>query len=384
MSDKPVKSKVDRAVLAEAVDYYLKLQEGSISSAELKAWQAWFMRSKAHQVAFQRLEALHGALDHLHVDENGLSIKQTADTGNANSDFEGQPKAAPQWGGGSVISLVTADIEEKTPAVKQSGFRRFGVVVSGIAAMVMVAAMTYTALDTAPNTYTPTYITDAVDQQVLTLKDGSIVELAPDSEVSVHYTKTERRLVLEKGQAIFTVSKNPERPFVVEAGKGTVTAIGTVFNVKREAGNVAVRVLEGTVAVRPTAAFQETNPRGDTIDSPAPVALVTAGKKTEYGVEGRLNPVEETDVHAGLDWRVGVLTMVNEDLATVIRKLNQFLQSEIAIGDEVVGNYAFTGTVYPDQVDNWLEGLQKGYPIKVVRLESSTILMRESSSEDSE
>jgi len=364
MSKNSPESPLDREILATAADYYLKLQENSISGAELKAWQAWFMRSEQHQKAFRRLETLFGALEHLSIDDftdkpAGVVEKQK-DTFNKISGFAG----------GSVISLVTADVQEKS-APPRTTSRFIGGIAASVAVVLVAGFMMMGSVNTRSEYIAPIYQTAAAEQRIVKLSDGSIVELAADSQVTVEYEVSERRLVLDRGQAIFTVSKNPRRPFVVQAGNGTVTAIGTVFNVSRRSGDVQVRVLEGTVAVRPVHV-----PLTNTLDTAVPaVALVTAGKQTIYSNEGTLQSVEEVDVQADLDWRVGILTMVNRPLSSVIQELNQYLQDEIAIGDEAVGDFYFTGTVYPDQVDAWLEGLKQGYPLKVVRVGSSTILM---------
>jgi len=204
------------------------------------------------------------------------------------------------------------------------------------------------------------------------LTDGSIVELGPDSGIEVDYSTGERALVLLRGEAVFTVSKNPNRPFVVRAGSGSVTAIGTVFNVRRTLGDVQVRVLEGTVAVRPQ------SEEGDIVEDAASVnevALVTAGNQTFYSGEGIMSAVEAADVQAGLAWRTGVLTLVNRELSDVIQEVNRYVQNEVAIGDSAIGDFRFTGTVYPDKIDEWLEGLTQGYPLKVVRVGGRTILL---------
>ena len=104
------------------------------------------------------------------------------------------------------------------------------------------------------------------------------------------------------------------------------------------------------------------------------------GLQTHYTETGALAPVEEADVHDGLSWRVGILKMVNRELSGVVQELNRFMENEITIGDEAIGHFRFTGTVYPDQVNEWLAGLQQGYPLKVVRVGSSIVLMPEDAS----
>jgi len=370
MYGKTVENRIDKKILEEAADYYLSLQDDSMSGAELKAWQSWYMRSADHQRAFRRLETLWGELDAISAD-----AFTDVDDFAAVVEKPTEPATASP-AGGSVIGLVTRDIPKVSKGRKALNW--YTGVAASFAAALIASFMALYPVDNPMTGAATAYLTQSGEQRVVNLADGSIVELGPDSEVSVAYTETERSLTLLRGQAIFTVSKNPNRPFVVRAGSGSVTAIGTVFNVRRTADNVRVRVLEGTVAVRPQAVGDlnaDESLASNHIAVAKPVALVTAGNQTLYSDAGSMTPIEIADVHAGLGWRVGVLTMVNRELSDVIQDLNRFIENEVAIGDDEVGKFLFTGTVYPDKLDEWLEGLTEGYPVKVVHVGARTILM---------
>ncbi len=360
-----------RLILEEATDYYLALQDDSISDAELRAWQHWFVNSREHRIAFRRLEALWGVLEHVSVDAFSEISKSDI------IEQEEKPVEATSFKGGSVISLITKDLKSKPEAPKS--WRVWATsMAAGFAAIFIASYVSVTPGSIgSSNPSQLVYETTSTSQQVVRLADGSIVELGPDSQVSVEYTDEERFIDLLKGQAVFTVAKNPNRPFVVKAGLGTVTALGTVFNVSHDSsGDINVKVLEGTVAVRPL----ETVTEGHEAIIVPEVALVTSGNKTSYSEEAGLMPVESADLAEGLTWRVGVLRMVDRKLSDVIFELNRYVENEISIGDDTVGEYYFTGTVYPDQVDAWLEGLQLVYPVKVIRVGSSTILMQDENS----
>ncbi|MEI4594864.1 FecR domain-containing protein, partial [Klebsiella pneumoniae] len=63
------------------------------------------------------------------------------------------------------------------------------------------------------------------------------------------YDAQARRLVLERGQAVFHVAKGQALPFEVVAGGRTITAHGTVFDVRLDRDAVAVALFEGKVSV---------------------------------------------------------------------------------------------------------------------------------------
>ena len=81
----------------------------------------------------------------------------------------------------------------------------------------------------------------------LTLEDGSVVELNHGGKLEIDFSSETRRVRLVRGEANFTVAKNPERPFVVNAGGVDVRAVGTVFNVRLAREAVEVVVSEGRV-----------------------------------------------------------------------------------------------------------------------------------------
>src|SRR3546814_4964644 len=82
------------------------------------------------------------------------------------------------------------------------------------------------------------YATVLGEQRSVTLKDGSQVILDTASELLVQYGSRERKLTLQRGRADFSVQHDDDaqRPFVVHAATGTVTATGTQFQVRVESG----------------------------------------------------------------------------------------------------------------------------------------------------
>ena len=61
------------------------------------------------------------------------------------------------------------------------------------------------------------------------LQDGSTLVLSAGTEVAVNYTRAERHVELRTGQAIFEVTKDPERPFVVDSGAARITVLAVLL-----------------------------------------------------------------------------------------------------------------------------------------------------------
>lgn len=84
------------------------------------------------------------------------------------------------------------------------------------------------------------------------LEDSSTVELAPGS--SVRYPgrfEKDKRVVVLKGNAFFSIRRNPEKPFFVHSGEVTTKVLGTSFHVGTapDGKQTKVEVVSGLVSV---------------------------------------------------------------------------------------------------------------------------------------
>lgn len=93
------------------------------------------------------------------------------------------------------------------------------------------------------------YTADATAQRVLTLEDGSVVELRPGSELTASISRDKRQARLLSGSAFFKVHPERSRPFSVVAGKATAVVTGTEFEVSLEGADTRVLVAQGHVEV---------------------------------------------------------------------------------------------------------------------------------------
>jgi len=110
-----------------------------------------------------------------------------------------------------------------------------------------------------------TYATVVGEQRSIPLEDGSIVELNTQSSLRTRFTAAERTVELLRGEAIFRVAKNAQRPFRVISGASEIVAVGTAFNVyarSADAGTgTVVTVIEGRVRVSHKDDQSSRNPR---------------------------------------------------------------------------------------------------------------------------
>ncbi len=124
---------------------------------------------------------------------------------------------------------------------------------------------------TQPN-YTP-YETPVGGRQILTLSDGSQIELNTNSKVRIAKIENGRRVIVDRGDVYFDVRHDGKRPFVVTAHGRTLVDLGTKFLVRERPETLEVSLLEGKL--RLDAPKGEGGPA--TIMAPGEVAVATEG-----------------------------------------------------------------------------------------------------------
>ncbi len=96
-----------------------------------------------------------------------------------------------------------------------------------------------------------TISTGIAETREFILPDGSQITLNASS--SLHYDRNfgkETRKVRLTGEAYFSITKNPNSPFIISVNENEVKVLGTAFNVRsyKETGRVEVTVQEGIVS----------------------------------------------------------------------------------------------------------------------------------------
>ncbi len=206
----------------------------------------------------------------------------------------------------------------------------------------------------APATANPVYRTEAGQRLAVTLRDGSHLMLNTDSVVRVAYTDTERRLVLERGQALFEVAKRQPRPFVVTVGDREVIAHGTRFDVRIGRTATQVALIEGKVSVRDA----------DHRDQPillSPDDILTAG------TGGTAIRHDAGAALALASWSEGRIEFTNAPLSTAIAEMNRYLPRPITIGDDRAAALRVSGAFRTGESEAFLAALTSGFPVEVRR-----------------
>jgi transmembrane sensor len=275
-----------------------------------------------------------------------------------------------------VIFLPRAD---EPPAPRISIQRWRNVALFAIAAAAVAVAfspvMRWLNLDRAEPVHVVS--TSAGEIKQIVLRDGSRVTLGAKTELSVHYGRCLRTILLENGEALFNVAHDPRCPFIVIAGGGAITALGTEFSVRRTLDRVTVQVAEGLVDVQPRDALVSV-PWPKDPDMPSvtwPDAKLTQGQEVTYAGADRRSAVASEDPHVATAWLDGRRVYRHEPLAYLVADIGRYFEEPIEV-DREVGTLQFTGLVYESQVKKFLQDLEIIFPVKVSRTEGNRILIQ--------
>lgn len=185
--------------------------------------------------------------------------------------------------------------------------------------------------------------TELAERREVTLADGSVVSVAPNSELRIRFTADRRSIELRKGHALFDVSPDLRRPFVVDAGTTTVHAVGTSFDVDRDKETVRVTVIRGRVLVEREgdSSGEGFLARGSTVPDRVQLA---ANEEVVVPADAPMAAVRTVDGAAQAAWVTGTLVFEDETVAEVVRRFNLHNVRQIQIIDPQISTRRISGT----------------------------------------
>jgi transmembrane sensor len=263
-----------------------------------------------------------------------------------------------------VIALLPANAPaaERRPSRRLS---RVALLAAGVAALCVTASLLFTRLNQVD------FTTQHGERREVTLADLSVVELAPDSQVSVRYRARERLITLDRGAALFRVTKDPGRPFIVQAGRTRVRAVGTVFNVDRGAGSVSVAVVEGRVAVSQQSPARFAHAAQE---STALVLSLKANERVSIDQTGA-STVSKVDLGIAAGSAQDELAFENESVGEVVRRFNSKNAMKIDIRDARLAARRISGVFHSRDPQSFVSFVQAAADVQVSQLDAQHIVL---------
>lgn len=196
----------------------------------------------------------------------------------------------------------------------------------------------------------------------VTLADGSRIHLNTWTRLRVRETALARSVILERGEALFSVAAAPWRPFTVSVGGIVVRAIGTEFSVRRQSeGVVDALVSRGSVKV------VTPGTKGTSHADGSDERVVTAGQAIHI-MPSRLaiTNIGTSDIRRQLAWTAGMID-IDGTLAEAVETFNRYNRRKLVIVDPSIAAKHIQGLFKATDPGPFAEELQHalGIPYRV-------------------
>ncbi|MGR4863187.1 FecR family protein [Caulobacter sp. LARHSG274] len=316
-------------ITREAADWLDRLGTPPHETEELEAFSAW-RADPDNWAEYERLDDIKRAMAMMRDDPD---LRQAADQALARGAARRARQIAPRSRSRLMIGALAA---------------------AGLVAAVAVGL----------TLRLPTYSTGVGQTFSATLEDGSRVQLNTDSAVRVRYGAGERRIELLRGQALFEVAHNPQRPFIVTAGAAQVRALGTRFDVRRLGSEVRVVLAHGSVEITDHAVRSAPwRLKPGQILALAPATPASAAPA----------PI---DVSTATSWTSGKVTFEDVTLADAVAELNRYSRDKIILGERAPAARRVSGVFTAGDNADFIAAVSSLYGLKSVPRASGDIELR--------
>ncbi len=306
----------------EAIDWLIRRDEPGWTGGDQAEFDAWIARSMAHRAAYLRAEHGWAKADRI----GSIGDWESAGGGLANSVRRWLPAAIAA----SIVAALGIGAYSLAPT---SG------PVSGPAGERRQAR----------------FDTPVGGRRIVELADGSKVELNTRTVVRTAVDDSRRDVWLDAGEAYFEVAHRADEPFVVHAGRRTITVLGTKFSVRRDRDQVTVNVLEGRVRV------------DDGLRRDTSAAIIAAGDTAITREGSTLIPAKsEARVEESLAWRDGMLSFNLRPLSEVAAEFNRYNRTQLTVRPSAAA-IPIGGTFQATNVDAFARLLHDAYGLETVR-----------------
>jgi len=232
--------------------------------------------------------------------------------------------------------------------------RRLGIAIA--ASLVPIAASWWLIGALPDNRLTETYQTGVGARKVISLPDGTSIDMNTDSQIDIRYDRSNRLVVVDRGEVYFDVAHDRNRPFVVEAGDRKILDIGTKFLVRLYGEVVSTAVEKGQVRLSRSGA----NPSSQ-------LNLMAGDRAIANGLATITFSNDMAYIESALSWREGMLRFHDSTLAEVCAQFNRYNATKIHIADRATANVRIGGAFAAGNLDGFLQVLSDAYDIKVER-----------------
>ena len=309
----------------QAYQWLVKLESQGLSAEDEAHFVAWMEQDERHGEAFYQAEQTW-QLMHQAANESG-----TAET---------NPTLANP-------TLANPDNLTNIPLLRR---------LMPVAASLLVAITLFLFWQPLYFSVVADHYTATGDRFETELTDGSVITLNTDSAIRLEFDEQQRRIHLLEGELYVEVAKEAARPFVIEMGNYTVTALGTEFIVKN------------TPEQAPSVVVTEHSVRVENIENQNQHVVLQQGQKVHITETEPLSDVQRIDIEQAQSWRSGRYIFKSQPLGEVLAELDRYYEGVIVIRDKELAQKRVSGVLNLDEPSVSLNNLASSLALDVIRL----------------
>lgn len=325
----------------EAAAWLAQLETGEMESADLEALREWMGRSHRYVAEIRRIAELSASM--------------------------------------SVMNDFAGPLEEAASTFEPVLRKRPGMMLYPVLGLAMLfVAVLFLFTQFSQDEPEPRSLVTRVGEYLEhTLPDGSHIALNTYTRLEIAFTPQAREITLLTGEALFTVAKDHDRPFVVIAGSRRITAVGTTFVVRLRDKHVEVAVTEGVVSLSVTPASGADIPPSTASAEPVRLREKQSLKLpvNDQQPQPDIRPISDRDLRRKLAWREGLLDFYRSPLSEVVSEVSRHTGVRISILDPELQEREFDGLFRVGETELLLQALSIHGDIRLTRVGADTVLL---------
>lgn len=258
-------------------------------------------------------------------------------------------------------SLKEQLVQGANQGAKKTRFKEYGKKIA-IAAMFLlcVGFGSYNYYELTTPIYSKSFISTNQVQNTLILPDNSKIVMDVHSNMNINFYKNSRDVDFVEGRAVFYVTKDKEKPFIIKTKNAKIEVVGTAFEVSNTKEKLSVKVKEGIVKVSQN----------------KKIILLKQGEQI-FSNNSEIINLGKTETETIASWEKGFLTFNKTSLKESLDEFSRYKDINVQYQNEEVLNTAITGKFSINDFDKFLVALPKIYSIKVEKNQSNLKFFKE-------
>ena len=328
MSVGSIMSPKDDAIREEAAVWFARRRDGVHTLGEEAAFESWRGRSDVHARIYTETE-----------------------------------RAWEQWkplqDSPRMREMSAAAMKATAPGQRRATGRRWRPLLAAASLVAIAVSVGIWLLPLMKHTPPVTYSTGLGEQRTEQLPDGTRIVLNTQTTLQVRYSRERREVTMEHGEAMFEVVHDAGHPFVVTTAEGSVTDLGTRFQIRDEDGMAMVTLLQGKVEIATHDNREELVP----------------GEQARYGASTAGIDVRKVDTAAITSWMRGRLDFSGLPLAQAVAEANRYSAVKLRLGDPSLGSLPVGGSFRTGDNAAIAAALSAVFPVRVAHSDAHEIVL---------